>query len=122
MGALPPGAEDGAFDATFGLELNEWKGTVEPRLVLRQAIPCAPGPVELAGEPEDHVGSALAEMAADPRHADFGSHTDPKSEADRVRDRRGVGIAGTLTALVATGEPVLVVCADARARRKALAD
>jgi hypothetical protein len=35
-------------------------------------------------------------------------------------DRRERGIAGTLAALVATGEPVLVVCADARARRKAL--
>jgi single-stranded-DNA-specific exonuclease len=31
-----------------------------------------------------------------------------------------VGIAGTLAALVATGEPVLVVCADARARKRAL--
>jgi single-stranded-DNA-specific exonuclease len=58
-------------------------------------------------------------MAAPARIADFGAHTAPKSY-DRVRDRRGVGIAGTLTALSATGEPVLVVCADARARRKAL--
>jgi single-stranded-DNA-specific exonuclease len=33
------------------------------------------------------------------------------------RDRRGGGAAGTLAALVASGEPVLVVCADARRRR-----
>ena len=35
-----------------------------------------------------------------------------------VRDRRGAGIAATVTGLVATGEPVLVVvaCAERRAR------
>lgn len=36
-------------------------------------------------------------------------------------DRRGRGIAGTVTALVATGEPVLVVAADARVRARHLA-
>ena len=34
----------------------------------------------------------------------------------RPRDRRGGGVAGTIAALVAAGEPVLVVCADARRR------
>ena len=38
----------------------------------------------------------------------------------RVRDRRGGGLAGTIGALVATGEPVLVVCADAPARARQL--
>jgi single-stranded-DNA-specific exonuclease len=38
----------------------------------------------------------------------------------RVRDRRSGGIAGTIAALVHTGEPVLVVCADAAARRRHL--
>src|SRR4051794_36884936 len=80
-------------DATFGLELNEWNGTVEPRLVLRHAITCAPGPVKLAGEPEDHREAALAEMATDPSCGDFGAHSAPKSYNDRMRDRRGLGIA-----------------------------
>jgi len=114
---LPEGADEGCFDATFGLELNEWNGVVEPRLVLRKLLPCAPGPIELAGEIEDHLGEAVREAALDPRSA-FGSHTDPNP--DHVRDRRGAGIAGTLAALVASGEPVLVVAADARARRRAL--
>jgi single-stranded-DNA-specific exonuclease len=39
----------------------------------------------------------------------------------QVRDRRGGGIAGTIAALVHTGEPVLVVCADALLRRRQLA-
>jgi single-stranded-DNA-specific exonuclease len=37
-----------------------------------------------------------------------------------VRDRRGGGIAGTVGALVASGEDVLVACADAGARRRHL--
>ena len=37
-----------------------------------------------------------------------------------MRDRRGGGIAGTIAALVASGEPVLVVAADARARLRHL--
>ena len=41
MPRLPDGCEDG-LDATFGLELNEWNGAVEPRLVLRDAV--APQP------------------------------------------------------------------------------
>jgi single-stranded-DNA-specific exonuclease len=33
--------EDDPADATFTLEVNEWKGVSEPRLVLRHAQPCA---------------------------------------------------------------------------------
>jgi len=121
MSKLPEGASDGLFDATFGLELNEWNGTVEPRLVLRDVLPAAGGPIELAGELEDQLEEALREAAEDPAPASVpenGSHSDPFS--GMLRDRRGLGIAGTLASLVATGEPVLVVAADARARKKAL--
>jgi single-stranded-DNA-specific exonuclease len=113
MPRLPEGADDGCFDATFGLELNEWNGAVEPRLVLRQLIPCAPGPIALAGEPEEPVAAALLHAEDEP--APVGP-----AVAVQARDRRGLGIAGTLASLVASGEPVLVVCGDARARRKAL--
>jgi single-stranded-DNA-specific exonuclease len=36
---------DGPVDATFSLEVNEWNGAVEPRLVLRHARPSAPPPI-----------------------------------------------------------------------------
>ncbi|MDX6701952.1 MAG: hypothetical protein QOF26_2178, partial [Baekduia sp.] len=39
MGALPEGAAEGRLHATFTLELNEWQGAVEPRLVLRKLLP-----------------------------------------------------------------------------------
>jgi single-stranded-DNA-specific exonuclease len=43
-GRLP--VDDGApAEATFTLEVNEWNGVSEPRLVLRRARP-APGPIE----------------------------------------------------------------------------
>jgi single-stranded-DNA-specific exonuclease len=98
-------------DATFRLELNEYQGIVEPRLVLRHAEPCNPRPIALVGEPERYLDGVWRELDAPlelPR---------PPSSAGRVvRDRRGRGIAGTLGALVATGESVLVMCADAQRR------
>jgi single-stranded-DNA-specific exonuclease len=115
MPRLPDG-HDGPLDATFGLELNEWNGTVEPRLVLRHAQPPVPAPIVLAGEPEDDVEAALAELDAPsgpPAPA-------PRPAAGAVRDRCGGGAAGIIAALVASGEPVLVACADARARRRHL--
>jgi single-stranded-DNA-specific exonuclease len=109
MGSLPDGD---LHDATFALELNEWGGAVEPRLVLRHAQAPAPAAIELVGEPEDGVDAALAELAAPLPAAGATSRA-----AGVPRDRRGGGPAGTLAALVASGEPVLVVCADARRRR-----
>jgi len=39
-------------EATFKLEVNEWNGACEPRLVLRQARP-APAPVLVAAAPAE---------------------------------------------------------------------
>jgi single-stranded-DNA-specific exonuclease len=104
--------EGDVHDATFTLELNEWGGAVEPRLVLRHAQPSAPAAIAIVGEPEDPVAAALAELEAALPVAGA------TSRAPGVpRDRRGGGAAGTIAALVASGEPVLVACADARRRR-----
>jgi single-stranded-DNA-specific exonuclease len=109
---LPDGE---ALDAVVGLELNEWGGAVEPRLVLRCAQPPEPPAAVLAGEPEDPVAGVLAELEAPLPAASAGPPGRPG------RDRRGGGAAGVIAALVATGEPVLVLCADAWARRRHLA-
>ncbi|MEA2255097.1 MAG: single-stranded-DNA-specific exonuclease, partial [Solirubrobacteraceae bacterium] len=109
--------EGDVLDATFGLEVNEWGGAVEPRLLLRHAQPPAPAPIELVGEPAEPVAAALAELGAPLPAA--GATAAP---AGTPRDRRGGGVAGTLAALVASGEPVLVACADARRRRAHLED
>jgi single-stranded-DNA-specific exonuclease len=110
-----PDGHDGPLDAAFGLELNEWGGAVEPRLVLRCAQPPEPEPIALAGEPEDELDAALAAL---------GAPLEPMPAPDIAappRDRRQGGAAGVVAALVASGEPVLVACADARARRRHLA-
>jgi len=108
------------LDATFTLELNEYNGSVEPRLLLRDARPSAPGPIALVGEPGPepgaYLGAALAEMHR-PLHE---VALKPRDLSAPVRDRRAGGLAGTIAALVASGEPVLVVAADARARLRHL--
>jgi single-stranded-DNA-specific exonuclease len=117
-----PAGHDGPLDATFGLERNEWNGAVEPRLVLRCAQPPEPAPIALLGEPEDEVAAALAELDAplEPPRLPSERPADPAPGAGGTRDRRGGGAAGVIAALVASGDPVLVVCADARARRRHL--
>jgi single-stranded-DNA-specific exonuclease len=106
--------DDDAVDATFSLELNEWGGTTEPRLILKAARSSDPGPISLVGEPVDPVDAAL-EMLDGPLVLSAAP------VPGGARDRRGGGIAGVVGALVASGEPVLVVCADAVARRRHLA-
>ena len=61
-------------------------------------------------------------VAAEPTIAAPARRGDPRRRAAApIRDRRGGGIAGTIGALVAAGEPVLVVAADAAARARHLA-
>ncbi|MEA2354535.1 MAG: single-stranded-DNA-specific exonuclease [Solirubrobacteraceae bacterium] len=117
-GGRLPVAAGSPVDATFRLERNEWQGVVAPRLLLRQALPCAPEPIVLLGEDDDYLEWAFRELTAplepSPPARAFGGRT--------VRDRRGRGIASTIAGLVATGEPVLVLAADGPARNRHLRD
>jgi single-stranded-DNA-specific exonuclease len=152
--SLPDGAADGRLHATFTLELDEYRGAVEPKLVLRRLLPADAEAPTLVGEPEPGgedwraavlatartapalardavlVGAGVADGApsavipvrpAPPSLAAIGVRArQPAPQRRTVRDRRDGGIAGTIAALVHTGEPVLVVCADAVARRRQL--
>jgi single-stranded-DNA-specific exonuclease len=165
LGALPDGAAEGRLHATFTLELNEWQGAVEPRLVLRKLLPATAEAPELVGEAAPGTAAwheavvAAATRAAVPAMAlasgsgggvatttalgggggaaggGHGSGRDrdtrtiaglaarlsgPGGHGRAIRDRRGTGLAGTIGALVFTGESVLVVCADAPARARQL--
>jgi len=115
-GRLPVATEE-PVDATFVLSRRTWNGAVEPQLRLRSARASAPAGLELLDEPAGFVAAALAELDAplEPWPPAVG---DP---ARTLHDRRDRGIAGCLGALVASGEPVLVVCADTRRRARALA-
>jgi len=108
------------LDATFTLELNEYNGSVEPRLLLRDARPSAPAPIVVVGEPGPAPGEYLAAALAEFDRPLGDVTLRPRDLTAPVRDRRGGGIAGTIAALVASGEPVLVVAADVAARARHL--
>jgi single-stranded-DNA-specific exonuclease len=104
-----PASGDSRHDAAVRLELNEWNGTVEPRLVLRALCPTQPGQVELVEQPlADALRGAPAPGGAG------------GSASRALRDQRDAGFAGVLRDLIASGEPVLVVCADPARRRRGL--
>ena len=116
-GRLPVPAGDPA-EAIFRLARNTFRGAVEPRLVLRAALPSEPAPVRVLGEPETFIAGVLAELDAplhEPTRAAAGG-----GSARVVVDRRGSGIAGTVADLVHSGEDVLVVCADVSRRLRGL--
>ena len=116
-GGRLPVAPGQAVDATFRLEVNEFNGAVEPRLVLGTVRDCAPPAIEIRGEPESFWPALLVELTA-PLEP-WPPHRSARPCA-RLIDCRGQGLAGTMGDLVATGEPVLVVCADVPARERAL--
>ncbi|MEA2272822.1 MAG: single-stranded-DNA-specific exonuclease [Solirubrobacteraceae bacterium] len=118
-GGRLPVALDEPADATFGLEISEYNGFVEPRLVLRHARACEPAAIEVVGEPADYLEAVWAELdrALEPWPPEI-----PAGAERTVRDRRGLGVAGTLAGLTASGEDVLVVCADVGRRLRGLSD
>ncbi|HEV2058893.1 MAG TPA: hypothetical protein VGR11_06010, partial [Solirubrobacteraceae bacterium] len=87
---------------------------------LRDARPSAPGPIVLVGEPRPQAGGYLTAALAELRRPLADVALKPGALSGPVRDRCGGGIAGTIGALVASGEPVLVVAADAQARLRHL--
>jgi single-stranded-DNA-specific exonuclease len=87
-GGRLPVAEDVAADATFTLEVNEWKGVSEPRLVLRHAQPCT--------EVSSPAHTPCAEEDSSPAHAQLCAGVDssptlkerwPKPETETVHEQ-----------------------------------
>ncbi|HLW96014.1 MAG TPA: single-stranded-DNA-specific exonuclease RecJ [Solirubrobacteraceae bacterium] len=114
-GARLPVPCDAPVDATFTLERDEWRGVVEPRLILRRASACDAPAVELLGEDGDYLERAFAEL-----DRDLGFEPARPASARTVIDHRGRGVAALITRLRAAGEQLLVVVADAQARARHL--
>ena len=112
-GRLPVALHE-PVDASFTLELNRWGGAVEPRLVLRQAQPCHPAAIECVGEPSSFLVGVWEELELPLADDGLGGHVGASTRC--LCDRRGRGVAGTIGALVAGEEPVLVVCANTERR------
>jgi single-stranded-DNA-specific exonuclease len=127
------------------LEVNEWNGTIEPRLILKAVCPPDRGECAVIGE-RPLWDELEAELASDPAAwvpaARMRAHHEidreltapdlfagPSSAAARATiharpliDRRGHGISAVCGELLAAGESVLALCADARRRASGLAD
>jgi single-stranded-DNA-specific exonuclease len=111
----PAESIDGPLDASFRLERNVWNGTVEPRLVLSHARPCAPAAIEVLGEPDDFLAAVLDELDSRPVSAC------PAGVRREVLDRRGESPLAVLADACAAG-PTLAVCADVTRRLPGLVD
>jgi single-stranded-DNA-specific exonuclease len=114
-GSLPKSLED-RYDAAVRLELNDWNGAVEPRLVLRALCPTQPGectPIHAEPAFMEAFARELDRAEAHP----LGSRQAPRRA---VRDRRGEGFAGVAGDLLSSGESVALVCADVERRRAGL--
>jgi single-stranded-DNA-specific exonuclease len=110
------------LDATFRLERNAWNGAVEPRLVLRQAQPCAPAAIAQLGTGDGvYLQAALAEV-------DAVLEGPPAGAADAARtvvDCRGHSPLAVLVDAVASGDGhggVLALCADVSRRLPGLGE
>jgi len=124
-GSLAEAAAAGPLDVSIELELNEWNGAVEPRVVLGSVYPpdSAPGPepepaapgLESIG-PEEfwrrHDAELSAPLSPWPPIVDA-----PAARRERVQ-RTGASAAATIAALASSGRRVLALCADAIRRRE----
>jgi single-stranded-DNA-specific exonuclease len=104
---------DGPVDAAVRLERNVYNGSVEPRLLLRHALPPAARAIDGVGACglRDGVLGELERGLECPQFA---------GGRRELRDVRGCGVAGVIADLVASGDRVLVVAAHAAARTEVL--
>ncbi len=108
-------AENGPLDVSLRLELDEWNGAVSPRIVLGSLYPSpAGGGADLHCPDEEHAGRLAAALERDPVLDEASvAFTHARVRVDRTRASATASVA----ALTSSGEPVLVVCADAVWRR-----
>ena len=129
----PPGAlsklGDDPHDVALRLEVNQWQGAVEPRLVLDALSPTEPGRLDLVGIGQAPIGDepfaeALARELCQGGELQARGGEAAKSPAEPARelcDRRDEGVAGVTGDLLSSGDSVLIVSADAERRRSGLA-
>jgi single-stranded-DNA-specific exonuclease len=87
--------DGGRFDVAYRLSRNEWNGAASAQMLVRTVARVVDGP-----DPVPHVNGAR-----------------PAAASGSVEDARGGGVQiATVARLVAAGEPVLVLVADARRR------
>jgi len=109
------GRADRRQDVAARLELNEWNGAVEPRLVLRALNETEEAECAVLGAELPFWDALERELSTR-----LSAAPDERTGDRTVSDRRGDGFAGTVGDLLSSGEDVLVVCADVPRRRRAV--
>jgi hypothetical protein len=89
------------------LELGEWNGLVEPRVLLRALCPTEPAACAVLGEDEEFWPAFERALAGEALQTAVSSRA-----ARELRDCRGSGFGGVAGDLLSTGEGVALVCAD----------
>jgi single-stranded-DNA-specific exonuclease len=111
-------------DVAVRIELNEWNGRQEARLVLRAVCATEAGAVADVGAGEGFwvrfERELAAPLSAGPSRQDAGELAVLRPRPRSVVDRTGEGFAGVAGDLISAGESVLVVCADVSRRRASL--
>jgi single-stranded-DNA-specific exonuclease len=111
-------AAAGARDLTISLEVNEWNGAVEPRVVLGELYPeLDDSPAAEVAEPGDVEWWARLEAESQASFEALPRLPPGGPTRELVDRRRGSGVAA-VAALASSGEPVLVLAADAVRRRE----
>ena len=82
-GARLPFEAGAPVDATFTLERDEWRGVVEPRLVLRTAQACEPGPIAVIGEDGGYLAAGVRGRARGARRSGARASRARPSHRDR---------------------------------------
>jgi hypothetical protein len=110
-------------DVSLKLELNEWNGTVEPRVVLGELYPGGPtGEEKERPYPTDHEWWRRLDAEREAPLDDWPPPqiVDAAGTADRrqIVDRRGSSPVAAVATLASSGGSVLALCADALRRRE----
>jgi single-stranded-DNA-specific exonuclease len=108
------------MDVSVKLELNEWNGAVEPRVVLGELYGCGESTEAESELPYPGAGEWWGRFAAE-RVAPLGEWppAGPGESEDReLVDRRGDSGVAAVASLASCSEPVLVLCADSLRRRE----
>jgi single-stranded-DNA-specific exonuclease len=125
-GSLAAAAGEGPVDVSLKLELNEWNGAVEPRVVLGDLYPVnpAPDPAAPGGEAEEAGGVGDGEFwrrYETELALDLTAWPPPRPAGARRRelvDRRQASAIAAIATLASSGETVLALCSDALRRRE----
>ena len=124
-GRLDDVTRSGPLDVSVKLELNEWNGAVEPRVVLGELYPAGAPTPDVAEVGDEAIGEAEFWRRHDAElHRKLAwppPGTAPANGRREPVDRRGHSGVAAIAALASSGKAVLAVCADA-IRRRALVE